>query len=135
MNMRIDSLGTADYRIRATDRLAWQLIAGARAPLSENIDAGIKYRYFSAGDFVDKDVSGFQARTKLKSHSILASLIFNFGAAAAPPPPPPAPVEAPPPPPPAPATQTCPDGTVIPATETCPAPPPPPPPPPSGERG
>jgi hypothetical protein len=42
---------------------------------------------------------------------------------------------APPPPPPPPATQTCPDGTVIPATATCPAPPPPPPPPPPAERG
>jgi opacity protein-like surface antigen len=44
-----------------------------------------------------------------------------------------------PPPPPPPATQTCPDGSVILATDTCPAPPPPPPPPPPpaerGERG
>ena len=46
------------------------------------------------------------------------------------------PVPPPPPPPPPPATQTCPDGTVILATETCPAPPPPPPPPPPApERG
>ena len=46
-------------------------------------------------------------------------------------------VEAPPPPPPAaPATQTCPDGSVILATDACPAPPPPPPPPaPEPERG
>ena len=35
----------------------------------------------------------------------------------------------PPPPPPPPPTQTCPDGSVIPATDTCPTPPPPPPPP------
>jgi outer membrane autotransporter protein len=51
---------------------------------------------------------------------------------------PPAPVLAPPPPPPAaPATQTCPTGEVILATDTCPVPPPPPPPPPveRGERG
>ena len=49
-----------------------------------------------------------------------------------------APVEAappPPPPPPPPATQTCPDGSVILATEACPVPPPPPPPPPAPERG
>ena len=62
---------------------------------------------------------------------------YKFGAA--PPPPPPPPPAPPPPPPPAPATQTCPDGTVILATDTCPAPPPPPPPPPppaeKGERG
>ncbi|WP_168713116.1 MULTISPECIES: TonB-dependent receptor [Sphingomonas] len=43
---------------------------------------------------------------------------------------------APPPPPPPPATQTCPDGSVILATDACPAPPPPPPPPPPApERG
>ena len=70
---------------------------------------------------------------RFRSHSLLASLIFNFGAAAPPPPPPPSP---PPPPPPPPATQACPDGSVILATDTCPAPPPPPPPPaPAPERG
>ena len=64
-----------------------------------------------------------------------ARLGFRFGgdAIAAPPPPPP------PPPPPvqvAPATQTCPDGSVILATDSCPLPPPPPPPPPPApERG
>ena len=48
----------------------------------------------------------------------------------------PPPVVAPPPPPPPPATQTCPDGSVILATEACPVPPPPPPPPPPApERG
>jgi outer membrane autotransporter protein len=50
------------------------------------------------------------------------------------PPPPPAPYVAPPAPPP-PATQTCPDGSVILATDMCPPPPPPPPPPPEPERG
>jgi len=56
----------------------------------------------------------------------------------APPPPlPPEPyVAPPPPPPPPPATQTCPDGSVILATDACPLPPPPPPPPPpEPERG
>ena len=73
---------------------------------------------------------------RFTSHSLLASLIFNFGAPAAaveaPPPPPPPPPMAPPP-----ATQTCPDGSVILATDACPPPPPPPPPPPveRGERG
>jgi len=49
----------------------------------------------------------------------------------------PAPEYVPTPPPPPPATQTCPDGSVIPATATCPPPPAPPPPPPAtqGERG
>jgi len=47
---------------------------------------------------------------------------------------PPPPAYVPPPPPPPPATQTCPDGSVIAATDTCP-PPPPPPPAPAPERG
>jgi iron complex outermembrane receptor protein len=60
---------------------------------------------------------------------------YKFGAATPPPPPPP-PAPPPPPPAPPPATQTCPDGSVILATDTCPAPPPPPPPPaPAPERG
>ncbi|MDQ3470885.1 MAG: TonB-dependent receptor [Pseudomonadota bacterium] len=53
-------------------------------------------------------------------------------------PPPPALYVPPPPPTPPPpaATQTCPDGSVIMATDVCPAPPPPPPPPPPApERG
>ncbi|HVM37264.1 MAG TPA: TonB-dependent receptor [Sphingomicrobium sp.] len=49
----------------------------------------------------------------------------SFSAAAAP-----LPVVTPPPPPPPVATQTCPDGSVVLATDSCPLPPPPPPPPP-----
>ena len=120
---------------------AYQLIAGLRAPISDMIDVGLKYRYFRTGrlDFsqqvdIDGDTFGSDLSGRFSSHSLLASLIFNFGApqrapvipAAAPPPPPP---------PVAPATQTCADGTVILATESCPLPPPPPPPPSPGERG
>ena len=143
---------------------AYQLIAGARYALTANIDLGVKYRYFRTGniDLVDDSgvtLSGNADRfvvnpttptivdrttnaalftnfdRKFSSHSLLASLIFNFGRAAAPPPPPPPPEASPPPPPPPPATQTCPDGSVILATDACPVPPPPPPPPPAPERG
>jgi outer membrane immunogenic protein len=81
---------------------------------------GPEYRYSNYEDGITR-------------HQVVLTAGLRFGPRAAPPPPPP--VEAPPPPPPPVATQTCPDGTVIPATDTCPAPPPPPPPPPSGERG
>ncbi|MFL6728879.1 MAG: outer membrane protein [Sphingomicrobium sp.] len=114
--------------------LAWQIIAGVRAPVFRHFDVGLKYRYFDAGKIKDDDL-GDDIHTKFRSHSILASLIYNFGEVAAPPPPPPPP---PPPmaPPPPPATQTCPDGSVILATDACPMPPPPPPPPaPAPERG
>ena len=122
---------------------AWQFIAGARKAISPNIDVGLKYRYFRTGEieFNDEFGSGdgileYETDGKLRTHSILASLIFNF----APPPPPPPPVYVAPPPPPPPATQTCPDGSVILATDMCPPPPepyvpPPPPPEPAPERG
>ena len=117
-----------------------QGIAGVRMALSDNIDIGLKYRYFTSKFRLQQDAIStagvpyvVQADGRMKTHSLLLSLIYNF---AAPPPPPPPVVEAPPPPPPPPATQTCPDGTVILATEVCPAPPPPPPPPPPApERG
>ncbi|HEX2623968.1 MAG TPA: outer membrane beta-barrel protein [Sphingomicrobium sp.] len=124
---------TGESSVSAKDsHLAWQLIAGLRYAVTPNVDVGLKYRYFRA-KFGDEDID-----TKFRSHSLLASLIFNFGAPAvaevvAPPPPPPAP-EPMPEPAPAPATQTCPDGTVITMDAVCPAPPPPPP-PPAGERG
>jgi opacity protein-like surface antigen len=133
---------------------AWQILAGVYTPITENLDVGLKYRYFDGGrvnrttafDFAAgaADCGGvactggtafFNSNGHYRSHSILASLIYNFGAPA--PAPIPAAAPAPPPPPPAPATQTCPDGSVILATDMCPAPPPPPPPPapPAGERG
>jgi len=123
--------------------LAYQGIAGLRYAVSPNVDAGVKYRYFRTGTLGFDDAFAvnnvpFTTETSghYSSHSVLASLAYNFNgrAAAAPEP------EAPPPPPPAPeapATQTCADGSVILATGTCPVPPPPPPPPApaTGERG
>jgi opacity protein-like surface antigen len=124
------TIGNAAFTVEDSG-LAWQAIAGVRAPVFRYFDIGLKYRYFDGGHLTDGDL-----RSEFRSHSILASLIYNFGPdaappAAAPPPPPPSP-----PPPPPPATQTCPDGSVILATDVCPAPPPPPPPPPpTPERG
>jgi opacity protein-like surface antigen len=113
---------------------AWQFVAGLRVPVSPNMDAGVKYRFFSTRN-LNFDVANapvpFELDGRFRSHSLLASLVFNFGAPVAPPPPV---IEAPVAPPP--ATQTCPDGSVILATDVCPLPPaPPPPPPPAPERG
>ena len=98
---------------------AYQVLAGIRHPITYNIDLGLKYRFFSTrkNDFDTGDGTNLSGR--FRSHSLLATLTYNF--AAPPPPPPPPPVEAPPAPPP-PATQTCPDGSVILATEVCRAP-------------
>ena len=125
---------------------AYQGIAGLRYAATDNVDVGLKYRYFHTGKLGFDDgftVNGTNFTTTAKgnydSHSLLASLVYNFNSAAPAPAPVPAAEPAPPPPPPpaAPATQTCPDGSVIDATSACPAPPPPPPPAPTerGERG
>jgi OOP family OmpA-OmpF porin len=115
---------------------AWQLIAGVRAPVFTHFDVGLKYRYFR-GPRIEDDFEGDELGTsRWKSHSLLASLIYNFAPPPPPPPPPPPALPPAPPPPPPPATQVCPDGSVVLATDVCPMPPPPPPPPPpEPERG
>ena len=116
---------------------AYQGIAGVRRAITPNIDLGLKYRYFRTASLrFDDEFTGtagttsLDARAKVRSHSLLASLIYNFAA------PEPVIVEpvvvAPPAPEPAPATQTCYDGSVILATDVCPQPPAPVPAP---ERG
>ncbi|QNN67022.1 outer membrane beta-barrel protein [Sphingomonas lutea] len=81
-------------------RFAWQAILGVKWALGPNVDLGLKYRFFnvqrlryetdspalSTGqDITDFTTSDVTAR--FRSHSLLASLIYNF--ASAPPPPPP----------------------------------------------
>jgi opacity protein-like surface antigen len=135
----------ANYSGSSDDAWAFQGIAGLRYALSSNVDAGLKYRYFHTAKLGFDDAFTVNsvpftttARGNYDSHSLLASLVYNFNGTARPAPiPAAAPAPPPPPPPEAPATQTCADGSVILATSACPAPPPPPPPPPatSGERG
>ncbi|MGH6729896.1 MAG: outer membrane protein, partial [Sphingomicrobium sp.] len=111
--------------------VAWQLVAGLRYALNPNVDLGVKYRYFHPSKITEEVDPDVFFRGKMHSHSLLATLTYNFYT----PPPPPPPPMLPPPPPPPPATQTCPDGSVILATDACPPPPPPPPPPAPVERG
>jgi opacity protein-like surface antigen len=115
---------------------AWQGIAGLRFPLSPSAELGLKYRYFNVPNLNLVTPTNDEFETDFKSHSILASLIFNFGASAPPLPvsaPPPPPVSQPAPPPP-PQMKSCPDGSRIPVAQSCPVPPPPVV-APTGERG
>jgi opacity protein-like surface antigen len=138
----------SNFDIEGSDSgLALQGIAGVRFAITPQLDVGLKYRFFRSsrleyGNIIEELNAGgasFDARSRFRSHSLLFSVIYNFAEPAAPPPPPPPPpppqiaVEAPTPPP---ATQTCPDGSVVLATDACPVPPPAPPPPPATpERG
>ena len=93
---------------------AYQAIAGVRAPLTDNIDVGLKYRFFNVDDVEIVDTAGRDISTRFRSHSLLGSLIFNFGGpeeeVIVPPPPPPA---DPLPPEPAPQPITCTPGPYI----------------------
>jgi OmpA-OmpF porin, OOP family len=97
----VDGVGTV-IDDSATD-FAWQLIAGARVALSDNVDLGVKYRYFVADGFELEAADGTALEADFSSHSVLASLTYNFGAKSQPAPvvapPAPAPVTPPPPPP------------------------------------
>ena len=89
-------------------RFAWQLVAGVRQAISDNMDITVRYRFFNVSDL---DMIGFPNgatyNTRLRTHSLLGGITFNVGAPPPPPPvivqPPAPPVEPPPPPPPPPA--------------------------------
>lgn len=90
---------------------AWQGIAGVRAPLSDNVDVGLKYRFFNADKVNLVDQGGRGIDTRFRSHSLLGSITYNFGGE-----PEPLPVVAPPPvapPPPAPAPSACNEGPYL----------------------
>ena len=138
-------IGRAHVKLMGDSDNAWayQAIAGVHVPISSAVDLGLKYRYFRTGKLNFHDTAtltdagvAFANSDKFSSHSVLASLVYNFGAPRAAPAMIPAAAPAPVAPPPPPATQTCPDGAVILASDMCAAPPPPPPPPlPRPERG
>ncbi|THD38333.1 MAG: OmpA family protein [Sphingomonas sp.] len=97
---------------------AWQAIAGIRAPITDHIDASLKYRFFNAENVKLVDVAGRTLDGRFRSHSLLGGFTYNFGAPPAPVivAPPPAPVvvpEAPPPAPPAPVVVPCSPGPFI----------------------
>jgi OOP family OmpA-OmpF porin len=116
-------------------RFAWQVIAGVRQAISDNIDISVKYRFFNVDNVRTVDFRGFESDSRFRSHSLLGGITFNFGAPPPPPPPPPpcpdgwsrdangVCVAPPAPPPPPPETKNCPNGATILATEECPAPP------------
>jgi outer membrane protein OmpA-like peptidoglycan-associated protein/opacity protein-like surface antigen len=99
-------------------RFAWQLLAGVRQAISDNVDVTVRYRLFNVSDLEMPGFGGRDFSSRLRTHSLLGGLTFNFGAP-----------EVVIPEPPRVETRTCPDGTVVPATSACPMAPPPPPPP------
>jgi OOP family OmpA-OmpF porin len=98
-------------------RFAWQLLAGVRQAISANMDVTVRYRFFNVSDLETVGYGGREFSTRLRTHSLLGGITFNFGGA---------PDVVPDVPDLPPATRTCTDGTVVPAGAACPMPPPPP---------
>ncbi|WP_426254990.1 OmpA family protein [Sphingomonas sp. DC2300-3] len=95
---------------------AWQGLAGVRAPLTDHIDATLKYRFFNADNVKLVDVTNRTFDGRFRSHSILGGITYNFGSPTPPPPPPappPAPEPTPAPPPPVAEAPTCSPGPFI----------------------
>jgi OmpA-OmpF porin, OOP family len=84
----------ADFADDSDTSVAYQVIAGVRRAITDNVDLGVKYRFFNVEqvDLVLND--GRESTGRFRSHSFLLSAIYNFGAPEAPvvaAPPPPAP--------------------------------------------
>lgn len=75
--------------------VAWQVLAGVRAPLNDSVDVSLKYRFFNAPGVELTDVAGRNTYFRYRSHSILGGLTFNFGAPAPEPTPVPTPEPTP----------------------------------------
>ena len=90
---------------------AWQLLAGVYKPISEHVDVSLKYRYFNVDQVNTVGFTGVGFQTKVRAHSLLVGLTYNFGNDAAPPPPP---VVVPPAPTPPPPLPLCPPAAVTP---------------------
>ncbi|HEX8625234.1 MAG TPA: OmpA family protein [Allosphingosinicella sp.] len=92
--------------------LAWQVFAGVRQAISDNIDVTLKYRFFNADKVRLTAFNGGASDHRFRSHSLLGGLTFNFGGAEPPPPPepvpvPPEPIPVPPPVEPTPEPPKC----------------------------
>jgi OOP family OmpA-OmpF porin len=93
-NVNLPGLATTPFDDNDTG-FAWQLLAGVRAPITQNIDLGLKYRFFNADNVNLRGTFGAPIETRFRSHSLMGTIGYNFGGAepvAPPPPPPPAPV-------------------------------------------
>ncbi|MEL7846620.1 outer membrane beta-barrel protein, partial [Citromicrobium bathyomarinum] len=64
---------------------AWQILAGVRAPVTDRIDVGLKYRFFNAQNIEMVDRLGDVLEGRLRSHSLMGTVTYNFGAPPAPP--------------------------------------------------
>ncbi|MGI4877438.1 MAG: OmpA family protein [Janthinobacterium lividum] len=105
--------GSASFLDDSDTHVAWQLLAGVRKAITDKVDVSLKYRFFNVDNVNTVTSTGADTNSRVRSHSLLVGLTYNFGAETPPPPPPPPPAPPPPPPPP-PPLPPCPPAAVTP---------------------
>lgn len=60
-------------------RFAWQVFAGVRRAIRDNIDVTVKYNFFNVDDIRGIAFNGGEAEYRFRSHSVMAGVTFNFG--------------------------------------------------------
>lgn len=81
VSLRADD-GNSFYVDDKDTGFAWQLLAGVRTPVSDNLALGVKYRFFNVEGLdlaASAPGSNGPAEADWRSHSVLASLIYSFG--------------------------------------------------------
>ena len=61
-------------------RFAWQVFAGVRQAISDQVDVTVRYRFFNVSNLEMIAFNGEDSDSRFRSHSLLGGLTFNFGA-------------------------------------------------------
>ena len=78
---------TAPFIDDSDSKLAWQVFAGVRQAITDNIDVTVKYRFFNVDNLELVALTGGpgvpltarDADARFRSHSLLGGITFNFG--------------------------------------------------------
>jgi OOP family OmpA-OmpF porin len=60
-------------------RFAWQVFAGVRRAISDNLDVTARYNFFNVDQIRGIAFNGGQAEYRFRSHSVTVGVTFNFG--------------------------------------------------------
>ena len=84
MSEHLSTGGAPDFLHDKDSAWAWQGVAGLRVPVGEHVELGVKYKYLNTHLFRMVNAFGRNSRFDAQSHTLMASLLFNFGGAAPP---------------------------------------------------
>jgi opacity protein-like surface antigen len=70
---------TAPFLDDSDSKLAWQVFAGVRQRVTDNIDVTVKYRFFNVDDVRMTAFNGNESEHRFRSHSLLGGITFRFG--------------------------------------------------------